>query len=58
MDYFGSKTLKLPSAGGSAPDPLASGCWGFCFQASVEVTWLSMHMLSKTKHIFSSPKKS
>jgi len=25
MDYFRSKSKKFPSAGGSAPDPLASG---------------------------------
>jgi len=36
MDYFGSKSVKLPSAGGSA-DPLASGGWTLCFQISVQV---------------------
>jgi len=28
IDYFGSKSPKSPSAGGSTPRPLASGGWG------------------------------
>jgi len=37
IDYFGSKSPKLPSAGVDLSDSLAPGSWSLRFQTSVQV---------------------